>query len=67
MDDETKQKIFNPQHKISKSGTLGESGTGLGMLLCFEFIKLLNENIWVESEQDNYTEISFSLSLADKN
>jgi len=65
MDEETKMNVFNPLSKVSKKGTMGEEGTGLGLLLCNEFIKLLNEKIWINSKLNEFTEISFSIKLAD--
>lgn len=65
MDEETKMNVFNPLSKVSKKGTMGEEGTGLGLLLCYEFIKLLNEKIWINSKLNEFTEISFTIKLAE--
>jgi len=43
-------KIFTNQAGISSKGTSGELGTGLGLILCGEFIKKNNGTISVESE-----------------
>jgi PAS domain S-box-containing protein len=42
--------IFNLNHSSSTTGTQGETGTGLGLLLCKEFIEKNNGKIWIESE-----------------
>ncbi|WP_321288786.1 PAS domain S-box protein [uncultured Sunxiuqinia sp.] len=43
-------KVFELDNKLSGTGTANEKGTGLGLILCAEFIKLLHGKIWVESE-----------------
>jgi PAS domain S-box-containing protein len=50
MDDELKSKLFNPAEKVSRTGTEEESSTGLGLLLCKEFIDYHKGRIWVESQ-----------------
>jgi len=50
MDDELKSKLFNPTEKVSRTGTEEESSTGLGLLLCKEFIDYHKGRIWVESQ-----------------
>jgi PAS domain S-box-containing protein len=50
MDDYIKENLFNLNKKINREGTNGESSTGLGLVLCKEFIALHNGRIWVDSE-----------------
>ncbi|MFY0683937.1 MAG: tetratricopeptide repeat-containing sensor histidine kinase [Balneola sp.] len=45
----------------STSGTRNEPGTGLGLMLCKEFIERNNGNIWVESKFGEGTTFFFSL------
>jgi two-component system, sensor histidine kinase and response regulator len=55
--------VSSKQH-FSKTGTMQEKGTGLGLLLCQEFIKLNGGEIKIRSSINNGTEVSFSLPLA---
>lgn len=45
----------------STSGTRNEKGTGLGLMLCKEFIEKNNGSIWVESDFGKGTTFSFSV------
>lgn len=50
ISEETLTKLFRIDHKVSRKGTEKEDSTGLGLLLCKEFIDLHNGKIWAESE-----------------
>jgi signal transduction histidine kinase len=50
MTKETVSKLFKINEKIQSSGTANETGTGLGLLLCKEFLEKNDGNIFVESE-----------------
>lgn len=62
MDNETFSNIFNSNKNNVKSGTDGEKGTGIGLLLCKNFIDLMNEKIWVESSLNQGTKFSFTIN-----
>ncbi|PZR05143.1 MAG: hypothetical protein DI539_25160, partial [Flavobacterium psychrophilum] len=49
ISDEMKDKLFSIGKKQSNEGTAGEKGTGLGLMLSYEFIKLNDGQIDVES------------------
>ncbi|MCT8334305.1 ATP-binding protein [Leptospira sp. 85282-16] len=50
MEKEQIENLFRLDKKFSTKGTAEESGTGLGLILCKEFIDKHKGNIWVESE-----------------
>lgn len=52
MSDEVKNNLFKIGHQASHPGTQGEQGTGLGLLLCKEFIEKHGGQLWVESTPD---------------
>lgn len=47
---ENLEKLFRIDVKYKTVGTSGEKGTGLGLILCYEFIIKNGGNIWCESE-----------------
>ncbi len=49
MDEETKSLLFDPDKKKIRTGTGGETGSGLGLLICKEFIEQNQGSIWAES------------------
>ncbi|MGQ8335829.1 sensor histidine kinase [Sunxiuqinia sp. A32] len=50
---------------FSTPGTLQESGTGIGLILVKEFLQKNKGEFFVESEEGEGTEVSFTLPLAD--
>jgi signal transduction histidine kinase len=57
-------KLFRIDTNFSTKGTNRESGTGLGLILCKEFIEKMNGEIWLNSEVGKGTEFFISLPLA---
>lgn len=63
IDQETKEKLFRIDTQISTQGTNHEMGTGLGLILCKEFIAKHGSKIWVESEVGKGSTFKFTLPL----
>ncbi|NPD84922.1 PAS domain-containing sensor histidine kinase [Lentimicrobium sp. L6] len=56
IDNEKLKKLFDLSVDISTSGTSDEKGSGLGLVLCKEFIDKLGGRILVESHKENMAE-----------
>jgi two-component system, sensor histidine kinase and response regulator len=58
---EIRKKLFKIDTLLSTAGTNNEQGTGLGLLLCKEFVELHGGSIRVESESGKGSRFSFTL------
>jgi signal transduction histidine kinase/streptogramin lyase len=58
--------LFSIEQSFSSTGTAGETGTGLGLILCKEFIEKNNGTISVESEPDKGSVFTFTLPAAEE-
>jgi len=63
MDEDTKSKLFRLDVNHSSLGTSQEKGTGLGLILCKEFVEKHNGKIWVESSKGEGTTFTFTLPI----
>jgi len=61
--EENMDMLFRIDKTITSKGTSNESGTGLGLILCKEFIEKHNGKIWVVSEKGKGSEFKFSLPI----
>jgi len=60
-------KIFNIDKNISTNGTFNEKGTGLGLILCKEFVEINRGSIWAESKLEKGSTFKFTVPLVNKN
>jgi len=54
-------KIFTINQQLSTEGTASERGTGLGLILCKEFVEKNGGELWFESEQGKGSTFYFSM------
>ncbi len=60
------EKLFRIDQTYSTTGTYKETGTGLGLILCKEFVEKHNGKIWVESEEKKGSIFYFTLPYTAK-
>ena len=64
MSDTVLNRLFRIDETYSSYGTSMESGTGLGLILCKEFVTKHNGEIWVESEQSIGSKFFFTIPIS---
>jgi signal transduction histidine kinase len=62
----TQEKLFKIESTHPISGTANEKGTGLGLIICKEFIEKNGGSIWVESIEEKGSSFHFSLPVNDR-
>lgn len=63
MDASILESLFKVEKNVKRIGTLNEKGTGLGLILCQEFVEKNNGKIWVESQEGVGSKFYVSLPL----
>ena len=58
-------KLFRIDSKVTSHGTDNEEGTGLGLILCKEFVEKQGGTIWANSEVGKGSTFTFTLPLAE--
>ncbi len=64
MPEDIQKKLFDKVNPYSTRGTANEKGTGLGLILCKEFVEKNGGRIWVESNLDKGSTFWFTLPKA---
>jgi signal transduction histidine kinase len=57
-------KLFKIDEKVSRKGTDNEPSTGLGLVLCKEFMDIHGGKIWAESEEYNWSKFHITIPKA---
>jgi signal transduction histidine kinase len=65
MNPDQLDKLFNLVEQPNRMGTDGEPSTGLGLLICRDFIEKLGGSLLVESEEGIGSTFHFTLPAAD--
>ena len=63
MQEDQMKRLFTINQNVSENGTLNEKGSGLGLLICKEFVELNKGEIWVESQLGKGSVFNFTLPL----
>ena len=63
MDEDTLKTIFEPELSVSTSGTRNESGTGLGLGLCQEYLEQAGGRLEAQSEEGKGSTFTMHLNL----
>lgn len=63
MSDETQSKLFKFTTNETSIGTANEKGSGLGLILCKEFVEKHGGEIWMESKLGQGSVFKFKLPL----
>jgi len=63
MDETTLKNIFRIDNMVSTPGTNGETGSGLGLILCKEYLTRHNGHIWIESEINKGTSVHITIPV----
>lgn len=64
MNEETLNELFKIGKTVITNGTAAEKGSGLGLVLCEEFVEKQGGTIWVESKLGKGSDFKFTIPLS---
>ena len=64
IDPKNQRKLFRIDEQVVRKGTDNETGTGLGLLLCKEFVEKHDGKLWVESQIGKGSTFKFSIPFS---
>lgn len=67
ISEENQKKLLRIDKKYIGTNTNGEKGTGLGLILCKEFIENHGKEIWIESKVGKGSRFNFTLTISNLN
>ncbi|MEF8811231.1 MAG: two-component regulator propeller domain-containing protein [Bacteroidales bacterium] len=62
--DEVRENLFRVDGNISRKGTDGEKGSGLGLIICKEFLEKHDRELFIETAENQGTTFYFYLPVA---
>jgi signal transduction histidine kinase len=66
LSEENLERVFRIDFPLKTKGTASETGSGLGLILCKEFVEKNNGHIWASSKPGQGSSFSFSLPSSDQ-
>ena len=65
VSEEDRETLFNMESSLIKAGNAAERATGLGLVLCKDFLEKAGSSIHLETDKSTFAAFCFSIPLAD--